>query len=138
MAAGRRVSPRRNRIPTERPVAPSFKEPRVSLLVPGRRGQFGRDGPGHGSVGPDFGKSGRDDALPGVEVRHESSALAHHDPALMAGQALRAAIPLAANGHRVVADLQGLPDPDGGDSVSVFVMGTLLKRTSAFAHRLTR
>src|SRR5207245_11250793 len=115
-----------------------LKEPRVSLLVPGRRGQFGRDGPGDGGVGPDFGKSRRDDALPGIEVRHQSSALAHHDPDLMTGQALRAAIPLAANCHRVVADLQRLPDPDGGNSVSVVVMGTLLKRTAPFAHRLTR
>ncbi|TMG40443.1 MAG: hypothetical protein E6H92_02775 [Chloroflexi bacterium] len=75
--------------------------------------------------------------MPGVEIRHQGSALTHHDTALVTGQAVGTSIPLAADGHRFVADLQGLPDPFGSDPVSVIVMGALLQGAAAFAHGLT-
>src|SRR5437870_11120719 len=113
-------------IPRSPPPSRSGSRVRKSLLVPGRGREIGRDGLGHGRVGPDFGNRRRNAALPGVEVRHQRSALAHHNTALVTGQAAGAAIPLAPYRHRFVADLQRLPDPDGCDPIAIIVTGALL------------
>src|SRR2546423_4795454 len=91
--------------PRSPPPSRSGSRGRRSLLVPGRGSEFGRHGFGHLGVRPDFVNGRWNAALAGVEVGHQGPALAHHDTALVTGQAIGAAIALAPDGHRFVADL---------------------------------
>src|SRR2546423_6453704 len=81
----------------------------LRLLVPGSRGERRGHGLGDRGIGADFVDGGRNGALPGVEVGDQGSALAHHDPALVSGEAGGSAITLTTERHRLIADWQRLP-----------------------------